>query len=229
MGSVMECDQNHTQKGTTQWVFAKKMARHKKKSKKRGKSNKSIKAMIKKEIVSMAEKKSNAVDSETQPDTTPVVLHISTIAEGLSLDDRIGEQIKAFSLRAKGSCTIHASGVLSIIRIYFFIDFQNTGTPPLVTDLFSSAAAFNAGQMRIDKPAINKRFITLKDWIFPLTNQGPKVKILSWYKKLSHTITFGGIGASDEGKGSIWMITANSVATNLPTLQLKTIFKFTDI
>ncbi len=174
------------------------------------------------------EYKSFQVDLETGPNTTPVFLNLTAIAVGDDFDDRDGRKIKCFSIQLKGVCIMHETATTTLTRIYVFIDHANTGTAPVITDLFTSALAFNAGQMGKSTPQSNSRFTCLKDQIIMQSDSGVKMNRMNFYKRLNHHIQFTGVAATDEGLGTIWCITSSDEATNVPTLEVKSTFKWID-
>ncbi len=174
------------------------------------------------------EYKSIRINLDTTPDTTPIITNLSAIAVGDDISDRDGRKIKAFSIQLKGHCQMHETATATLTRIVIFIDNANTGTIPVITDLFTTAAGFTAGQPRITDPQSNSRFRILYDKTIPQSDSGTKMTMVKFYKKLGHHIAYSGTAATDEGIGSLFAVTGSTEATNVPTLQVVSVFKWID-
>ncbi len=174
------------------------------------------------------EYKTVQVGFKVDPNTTPQILHLSATAQGDTLASRDGNKIKAFSIQLKGCVSINASAVSTLTRFLVFLDHANTGTPPVITDLFSSAASFTNGESRVSDPQSNSRFIVLKDIIILQSDQGPKISKVNFYKRLHHHIKYIGAATTDEGMGTVWVFQASNEATNDPVVNVKSTFKWID-
>ncbi len=166
--------------------------------------------------------------ADTTPTTVAAVQQLTNISQGDDMDDRDGRKIKAFSLQLKGMVEQHASAVVTLVRILIIIDHANTGTPPTLAQLFNAEATFFNGMPKLSQPQSNSRFTVLWDKIITFSNSGTKLVRVNYYKRLHHHIKFTGAATTDEGLGTIWVITASNEATNTPELNIASIFKWID-
>ena len=123
---------------------------------------------------------------------------------------------------------MNTSASTTITRIFLFIDHANVGLAPALTDLFVSEAQFFNGMTKISNPQNNTRFTVLLDKIILQSDSGVQISKINFYKRLNHSITFTGTAGSDEGTGTIWVMTASNQPTNTPNLQCNAIFKWID-
>ncbi len=162
------------------------------------------------------------------PDNVPVITNICDPSQGDDSNNRNGDKIKATSIQIKGVACGHGSATSSVYRVLIFEDRSGTTTPPVITDLFGSAAVFYDLRAKRQEADVNSRFNIIKDWCFEFQNTGKQCSKMSWYKKLNHHIYFSGTSSSDEGRGSLWMITSSNQPTNTPTVQADVFVKFID-
>ncbi len=202
------------------------------KSKKRSKyNNAGVKALrIVKAIQRGTEKKTiQVVVADSTPTTTAVVQHLSACATGDDLSSRDGRRIKAFSIQLMGTLTMHETATTTSTRVIVFIDHANQGTVPALALWWDDDASFFNGEMRGQSPDANSRFIVLYDKVILQSDSGTKLNRIKFYKRIFHQITYTGTAATDEGLGTIFIMTASSEVTNTPTLVLKSTFKWVDL
>ncbi len=156
------------------------------------------------------------------------VLNLFALAVGDDFDDRDGRKIRPFSVQVKGQVVMHASAVATSYRIVIVKDRAGTTTQPAITDLFVSAIRFARGEPKIDSPDVSSRFQIIWDKTYKMEDSGVKLHEINFYKQLNGHMYFTGATASDEGRGSIYMFTATTEATNVPVVEAVAITKWID-
>lgn len=167
----------------------------------------------------------NAVN--TTPDSTGTVSTVTNLAQGDDTFNRDGNKIRLFSVKMAGQATIHASARATNLRLMLVQDRSGTTTIPAITDLFTSVAAFAAGQPNSGGPQVNSRFKVIFDKKIVLSDNGKQNQYFDVYRKLSGHTYFTGTAATDEGRNGLYLFTASNEAAagNEPavsaTIQLK--------
>ncbi len=179
-------------------------------------------------LINVEYKTINITIGDTTPTTTGVIQNLTAIAQGDDSGSRDGRKIRLASIKIQGSIKQHETATQTTTRMVLVIDHDNTGTPPTIAELFLTQAVFNTGQAKLGEPVPNSRFTVLLDKTFAMSDSGQKLFLLNYYRKLNHHVVFGGVGATDEGKGSLWLMTGSSEATNTPTLSMTSTTKWID-
>ncbi len=156
------------------------------------------------------------------------VTNLSAMAQGDTNSTRTGLKIRPFSLACKGLIAINASATRSQVRAVIVQDRAGTTTPPVLGDLFNSAADMFNGQHHTSSPQVNSRFNVLYDRLFTLQDNGTQSKRVSFYKTLNGHIYYSGTAATDEGRNAIYLLVATNEATNVPAVTVDAIFKYID-
>ncbi len=187
-------------------------------------------AMVRKlkRLINVEYKTLNTILGDTTPTTTAAIGHLTNLAQGDDVGNRDGLKVKAFSIQLKGQVKMHETATATSTRILLFIDHANQGAPPSRALLFSTEGEFFRGQTKITEPQMNQRFTILYDKIILQSDSGNKLTRINFYKKLHHHVTFTGSSATEEGIGTIWVMTASSEATNTPALDVTSTFKWID-
>ncbi len=170
---------------------------------------------------------SNATSWPVDPNTTGSVINLTAIAQGDDLDNRQGRKIKLFSIRSMGSVRINASSTRSHGRFLIVRDNLGSTTQPTIGDMFSSAAAFLAGELALDDPQTNARFSVLYDKWY-LLEQEQSIKRINHYQKIGSHVVYTGTASTDEGKGNIYLMSASNESTNDPIVAVSTVVKYID-
>ncbi len=163
----------------------------------------------------------------TDPNTSGSVVNLTAIAQGDDIANRQGRKIKLFSIRSQGSVRVNASSTRSHGRSMIVRDNLGSTTQPAITDMFSSVALFLAGCPRKDDPQTNSRFTVILDYRYIL-EQEQSFKWVNHYHKIGSHVTYTGTGATDEGKGNIYLFIASNEATNDPVQSVNTVVKYID-
>ncbi len=169
---------------------------------------------------------------DSTPDTTAVVQLLSAIPQGDDVDDRHGRKIHAESLMIRGSCAKNTASTVTFIRLFIFRDNLGSTTAPTLTDVHIDEAAFIQNKNRLANEQPMKRFTVLWDHLIILNESFDGQVTGAAFKKfikLNHNILFTGTAVTDEGKNSLWLMSASDEATNVPSLTGDIIFRYTDL
>ncbi len=206
----------------------------KRERKRGGKSTKSLASQVAKNTAALAkvEVKTTRTEFVVGPSTTTTVTDVTQLVEGVGEGQRIGRTVQAFSISARGSCEGHPTAPNNKIRFMLVRDNLGSGTPPTLSNLFEGEADYHDNEHKRDDVGTNVRFTVLWDkYIILNENYDGQQQAKAWkfYKKLNHKVTYSGAGATDEGKGSIFLYQGSNEASNVPTVTGDVIFKYTDI
>ncbi len=168
----------------------------------------------------------------TTADTTATLREISETAQGDDIDNRHGRRIKAFSVSIRGSLVKAGLSAGSKVRFVVFRDNYGSTTIPTLSDLFIDEQDFFDNENKRDDPYTNARFTIMWDKYIILNENfdgQATAKSFKFYKKLNHNIIYTGTAATDEGKGSMWLLQGGTPTTNVTNVTGDIVFKFTDI
>ncbi len=172
------------------------------------------------------------VDMDTTPSTTAVVQNVSFVAQGDDVFERHGRKIHAKSVSISGSMQKNATSTGTKVRFMLFRDNLGTTTAPSLTDVFTDENDFFDNKHRLVNESPMKRFTILWDKFIILNeNFDGEFTIASFKfsKKLNFDILYTGTGNTDEGKNSLWFMSASDEATNVPGVTGDIVFKYSDL
>ena len=201
----------------------------------RGRLNRDLSTASKALAVAMGVKKLINVEwkSKTTVASTPAaatvsIQNLTAIAVGDDYDDREGRKIRLKSVQLKGSAEINASATATKLRVMVVRDNNGSTTAPVIADLFANDAAFYDNKPHNDDPQTNARFSVLMDKFYILDTAKQRMVGIRGYRKLNSHCYFSGSASTDEGKGSLWLLSASDEATNTPGLTMEAIVKWID-
>ncbi len=172
------------------------------------------------------------ITMDTTPDTTAVVQNISSVAEGDDVSNRHGRKIHAESVSVRGNLFKLGASALTFVHFLIFRDNLGTTTAPTLADLYTDENDFFENKHRLINEQPMKRFTILWDRYF-VVNEGfdGQTTGLSYKfeKKLNFNILYTGTSNADEGKNSIWFMSASNEATNVPRVDGDIVFRWTDV
>lgn len=209
------------------------MPYRKKNGKKTFKSSKSANAkatqalkLVKKVIRQEEKKNVDVAYGPTAQSTTEAVTHLTPIAQGTTHNQRVGLKVTANYLQMRFTCRGNATAIQQSMRIVIVADMQNEGAAPAWTDIFQSASYLSPRQL-ISQPA-NRWKVLMDKTVSMDTNGATGVVNFNKFIKLKHIIKYSGTNSTDESDGNIWILSISDQATNTPTLQYYSRFRFTD-
>ncbi len=174
------------------------------------------------------EYKSFQVDTPAVADSVPTLTNLTAIAQGDDFLNRDGNKIRIKALQMQGVIAIHASATTSSVRLLIFRDNNGSTTAPVIGDLFTDGNAFTGNNIKLGDPQMNSRFSILYDRFYNLDQESNPRRTVKFYRRLDHHAYFTGTAATDEGKGSLWLIIGSNEGTNNPALDINTMVKFID-
>ncbi len=177
------------------------------------------------------EVKSLVTTIEATASSTAVVQNLTALVEGATFNNRIGRKVKSVSLRVRGHIKIHGSAGTSQWRMVIVRDNLGTTTQPVLTDVYADAASFYGNLNKRATPQINARYTILYDTHLIVSAAGSSIVLVDIedkYIKVGSFVTFTGAAATDEGKGSIYAMSASNEPTNTVAVVCEVDYKFTD-
>ena len=150
---------------------------------------------------------------------------ITNMAQGLTVDTRIGNQIRVNSIELRGKVEWGAlTSTVAIVRIVIVQDLQQVSdTTP------TWATAFDLSQDVYSFPNVEnlKRFKVISDEV--ISREVDKNFVYYQKKfKVNSLVRFNGTGAADVQKNHFYMLAVSNVLTNLPALQVSARVLYTD-
>ncbi len=167
----------------------------------------------------------------TSPSTsTGSVQALTGVAQGDAAASRDGNKIRMFSMNLSGVATMSTAATSTSVAVAIIQDLSNQGANPAITDVWPTVADFATGTPRTAGSQLSSRFRILYYRVALLSDNGrQKAQFKKYIKKfpLSH-VYYEGANATDESRGSIYLFTASSEATNTPVLAIDIESKFID-
>lgn len=168
----------------------------------------------------VASKETGYVDLALQTyncDTTGTITLIATIAQGASVNQRVGKKILLKSLQCRGSVRNGTTATLNDVAVLIVYDRRPTGSLPAITDILDTATSRS-----FNNDANSGRFKILKRSDFVLSGipattngDGPSCNF-DWFLKLHslpETFKAAGTGAiGDIEEGALYLVTVGNVA-----------------
>ncbi len=170
--------------------------------------------------------------------STPVITPLTNFGTGATADKRIGNVIKSYSLQIKGFFTQNlAAEEFLLSRVVIFIDWQNQGVLPLITDLFLDAVEYNRNMIRLSNSSKYVRYTFLMDKLFIKETNGVDlagtgmiqyIREFDFYHQIKHKIYYEGPNGliAEVRKGNVFIITSDFSGDNL--FRFKSVFKYTE-
>jgi hypothetical protein len=149
-------------------------------------------------------------------------------AQGDGIDTRDGNSLKAKSVAITGDIRWSGASTNAMLRMVLLYDNQQVGdTAPSLADIFGSATPSQYAQLN---PETLGRFSILADKRFVMTNinQQGASRIFKITKKLNRHSRYNGANSTDIQKNGLYLISWSNEATNTPTLNYESFFRFVD-
>ncbi len=165
----------------------------------------------------------------TDPSSSGAVVNLTAIAQGDGLANRDGNKVRAKMLQVRGVAEMNASATASHVRMVIVRDNNGSTTIPSISDLYPSVAFFASNSLKTNAPQSNSRFSVLWDHWLSLDFVGyGSTKSFAYSLPLDHHIFFSGTGATDEGKGHLYLFIASNEAINDPNIVAQSVVQFLD-
>lgn len=153
-------------------------------------------------------------------DTTGSVTLLNAIAQGASVNQRVGKKVMLKSLQFRGNISNNSAATVNDVAFMIVYDKRPTGSLPAVTDILVSASATS-----LNNDANSGRFKILKRWdevlignaTAPANYTEAMFKNCEFYlplKGLPTTFKAAGTGAiGDIEDGALYLVTVGVIAT----------------
>ncbi len=161
------------------------------------------------------------------PNNAGAVVNLTAIAQGDGVGARSGNKCRVKYISVKGTVFLHASATQSRVRMMIVRDNNGSTTQPAITDLFADATTFAQNKNKLGDPQSNSRFSVLFDKMLMIDTRRPQYSY-AWSQALDHHVFFSGSGATDEGKGHLYLFIASNEATNDPIITADAMVKWID-
>lgn len=151
-------------------------------------------------------------------DTTGSIQLLNTVAQGTTVNQRVGKKVFLKSLQCHGTAFQNTTATVNDITLLIVYDKRPNGTLPLITDVLNTASSLS-----FNNDANSGRFRILKRWDVNLSGNitspatGKEIEPADFYlnlRDLPTTFKAAGTGAiADQEEGSLLLITVgNNVA-----------------
>jgi len=166
------------------------------------------------------------------PDQNGSVTSITQMAQGTTVNTRVGNSIRVQHLSLLGRATVNSSvTTFSVVRVILFRDMEGQGTAPTAADLLETVGS-SAGPRQPYDWLNRKRFSILADWFIPLTalSGGSSIREMSFSQELTKHVLYRGTtaAAASDGEGTIYVCSISDEATNTPNVSLNCRITYTD-
>lgn len=164
----------------------------------------------------------------SDPNSTGAVVNLTPVAQGDSASGRQGNKIRAKYIKCGGVITLNASATNSRVRMVIVRDNNGSTTQPTIAELFSTASIMLNNRPKLGDAQPNSRFSILWDKMLIMDAGHGLTQKFTWSSSLDHHVFFTGTGATDEGKGHIYLMIVSNEATNDPVVAASANFKYID-
>ncbi len=144
---------------------------------------------------------------------------ISTIAQGLDVNNRVGDSIRLQRVEWRGTFNTDTGAVTTAVRVLVFRDLDGAGTAPAVTDVLQTTGSVNSVNSPYNRLNLD-RFSILFDETSTLSNVGQTQVVMAFEAQHQGHIKYLGTAAAaaSNGRGTMYTILiCDRVTTLLPT------------
>ncbi len=178
------------------------------------------------------EEKYNDTAVNLNPDQNGALTCVSQLAQGTTMNTRVGNSVKVQRLEILGRVACNSSvTTYSVLRIMVIRDMEGQGTAPVGSDVLESVGTSAAPRQPYDW-LNRKRFSILHDEIIVLTAiSGSNIaQTFNYSVNLEKHVLYRGTtaAAASDGEGSIYVLAISDEATNTPGVGLVARITYTD-
>lgn len=176
-------------------------------------------------LINVEYKYADAGITTDTPTNAGNITYLSGIAQGDGNVNRDGTSVLMKSLYMRWQINMHASAVNTVLRMIIFVDTENRGALPAVTDILQTADA-RAFMVREN----GTRFNILHDKLYIFNINTNAVTIGKLYKKLFFHSKYTGSSAAVTAQleNGVFILLISDQATNTPTVVFNTRMRFID-
>ncbi len=172
------------------------------------------------------EKKMKDLGATASASTTPLVYCLNDMAQGVTDSTRVGNSLKAQSVAITGSITWDTTGTQNRgVRMMLLWDNQQVAdTAPTSTEIFGSATPSLWSHLN---PESHGRLIIVADrTVYQSTDKlRQPLKVI---RRLSRHVRFNGAATTDLQKNGLFWVIYSNEATNTPSVQFQSFFRYVD-
>ncbi len=167
------------------------------------------------------------VDAPSTQSSTGTMTYLCAVAQGDDQENRQGRSVRLKSLESRGAISSAALSTATQLRCVWFIDKNNQGVAPVITDVMKSD---NVASIRSGLADNLSRYKILKDQIYRFSDGSNHTVNVKFFRKMNSHLKFSGTSAAEAsaGQGSIWLYTVSNEASNVPTLSFTNRIRFID-
>ncbi len=182
-------------------------------------------------LINIEEKYLDTAVNQT-PDQNGALTCVTQLAQGTTMNTRVGNSIKVQNLEILGRIAVGSSvTTYSVVRVVILRDMEGQGTAPVGSDVFETLGTSAAPRQPLDW-LNRKRFGILYDSLIALTptSGGSSVKPFAFKMALDKHVLYRGTtaAAASDGEGSIYVCTVSDEPTNTPSVGLTCRITYTD-
>lgn len=168
-------------------------------------------------------------------DTTGTISLIATVAQGTSVNQRVGKKIRYKSLQIRGYVVGNSAAVANDLAFLIVYDKRPTGSLPSITDILDTASSRS-----FNKDENSGRFVIIRRWDFTIVGN-PTTFTNMTVKSFDHFIKLGGkqavfkaagtgaIGDIEEGALYAVSIGSSAAGTSAATSAIGMRTRFVDV
>lgn len=163
-------------------------------------------------------------------DTSGDLISISTVAQGLNFNERVGNSIKLQEIEINARIFMNTTSGNTVYRFLVVRDLDGYGTTPTPADILSNGVGSSTAPLAIKDFLNRKRFSILFDEMGTLSPQGERgVYIHVKMDHAGHILYLGtAAAAASNGKGSLYILVLSDETVNVPSLAFQSRVTFTD-
>jgi len=150
------------------------------------------------------------------------------IISGDTANTRDGSQIQLKQIECRLQLVMNTSATTDFVRFVLFLDRQNNGATPAVTDVLVAADP-NANYTH--SVVVTKRYRILKDFTVPLSNVGSNRAIVRDFKvKCRDTVSYQGTTdtAASNSRNAVYFLIMGDLTSIQTSFNLDTGIQYTD-
>lgn len=176
------------------------------------------------------EEKYSDINSSQSPDQNGAVTCLSQLAQGTTMNTRVGNSVRCQHFSVRGRVAVNASvTTFSVVRVVVIRDMEGQGTPPVASDIFETVGTSAAPRQPLDW-LNRKRFSLLYDTFLTVAPASGCAREFFFTVELAKHVLYRGTTAASasDGEGSIYIVSLSDEATNTPTVSYSSRMTYTD-
>ncbi len=178
------------------------------------------------------EEKFSDTSVNLNPDQSGSLTCVTQLAQGTTMNTRVGNSIKVQRLEILGRVAANSSiTTFSVVRVMVVRDMEGQGSAPAVSDILETVGTSAAPRSPHDW-LNRKRFAIVHDELIVLSanSGGNMAQTFTFKQNLERHVLYRGTSAAaaSDGEGSIYVVAVSDEATNTPSVGLVARIIYTD-